>query len=110
MGFGPADLATEMGVRVYGADHVKRTGNLSPVDTRGGWQTLVREPYTGAWQQNQEITQETQLAFYAVYACITMIANDIGKLRPRLVQQDSDGIWAETDSPAYSPVLLCGGR
>lgn len=105
MGFGPADLATEMGVRVYGADHVKRTGNLSPVDTRGGWQTLVREPYTGAWQQNQEITQETQLAFYAVYACITLIANDIGKLRPRLVQQDSDGIWAETDSPAYSPVL-----
>ena len=105
MAFGPADLAIEMGVRVYGADHIKRAENLSPVDTRGGWYPLVSEPYTGAWQQNKELTQETQIAFYAVYACITLIANDIGKLRPRLVQQDSDGIWAETDSPAYSPVL-----
>lgn len=104
MAFGPADIATEMGVRVYGAGHVKYA-EYQPVPNRGGWTPMVREPFMGAWQQNQEITQETQLAFYAVYACITLIANDIGKLRPRLVQQDSDGIWSETDSPAYSPVL-----
>jgi HK97 family phage portal protein len=45
------------------------------------------------------------LAHYAVYACVTLIANDIGKLRPRLMQLDANGIWTETASPAFSPVL-----
>src|SRR3546814_12191368 len=36
---------------------------------------------------------------------MTLIASDIAKLRVKLVQQDSDGIWAETKNPAYSPVL-----
>ena len=36
---------------------------------------------------------------------MTLIAADIGKLRLRLVQQDSNGIWTETENPAYSPVL-----
>lgn len=102
MAFSPDELAREMGVRTFGADHAKA---LSPVSTSGGWYPLIREPYSGAWQQNKEITHETQLAYYAVYSCVTLIANDIGKLRPRLVQQDEDGIWSETDSPAFSPVL-----
>ncbi len=102
MAFSPGELAMEMGVRTFGADHAKA---LAPVDSRSGWYPLIREPYSGAWQQNKEITHETQLAYYAVYSCITLIANDIGKLRPRLVQQDEDGIWSETDSPAFSPVL-----
>lgn len=90
-------------MQVFGWE-VKRAQSLAPVESRG-WYSLVRERYSGAWQQNKEISQEAQLAFYAVYACITLIANDIGKLRPRLVQQDKDGIWSETDSPAYAPVL-----
>ena len=102
MAFSPNELAMEMGVRTFGADHAKA---LTPVTGRNGWFPLIREPYSGAWQQNKEITHETQLAYYAVYSCITLIANDIGKLRPRLVQQDQDGIWSETDSPAFSPVL-----
>lgn len=102
MAFNPEQLATEMGVRLFGAEHAKA---LAPVDSRGGWHPLVREPFTGAWQQNKEITHETQLAYYAVYSCITLIANDIGKLRLRLVEQDKDGIWTETESPAFSPVL-----
>ena len=102
MGFTPDELATEMGVRRFGADHLKA---LSPVDSCSGWYPLVREPFSGAWQQNQELSVDTQLSYYAVYACVTLIANDIGKLRPRLVAQDADGIWSETVSPAYSPIL-----
>lgn len=102
MAFSPGELAMEMGVRTFGADHAKA---LAPVDSRSGWYPLIREPYAGAWQQNKEISHETQLAYYVVYSCITLIANDIGKLRPRLVRQDGDGIWSETDSPAFSPVL-----
>lgn len=82
-----------------------KQAGLSPIDNRGGWWPWIREPYTGAWQRNDEWTTETVLAFHAVYACITLIAADIGKLRIKLMQQDSDGIWEETESPAFSPVL-----
>ena len=79
---------------------------LTPVSSnRGGWFPLIREPYTGAWQRNQEWTVQTVLAHHAVYACITRISQDIGKLRPKLVELDNDGIWTETTSSAFSGVL-----
>lgn len=74
-------------------------------DNRGGWYPMIREAFTGAWQRNMEWTTDTVLAHHAVYACITRIAQDIGKLRPKLVEQDKDGIWTETDNTAHSPVL-----
>jgi HK97 family phage portal protein len=83
----------------------KYAGVLAPVSSRGGWWPIVREPYSGAWQQNVEWTTETVLAHHAVYACITLIANDIGKLRQRLVARDTNGIWSETESASFSPVL-----
>lgn len=73
--------------------------------TRGGWWPIVREPFMGAWQQNQEITAETSLTYSAVFACATLIASDIAKLGLRLVEVDDFGIWTETTSPAFSPVL-----
>lgn len=79
--------------------------NLSSVDNRGGWMRLTREPYSGAWQKNEEIQADTVLGYYAVYACITLIAADIGKLRPVLQKRDEHGIWVETFSPAFSSVL-----
>ena len=72
---------------------------------RGGWLPWIYEPYTGAWQKNDEWTAPTVLAHYAVYACTTLIANDIGKLRQRLMELDASGIWKETASPSFSPVL-----
>lgn len=69
------------------------------------WWPIVREPYAGAWQQNNEWTLDTVIAHHAVYACITLIANDIGKLRQRLVEQQADGTWREVESPAFSPFL-----
>ena len=75
------------------------------VSARGGWWPVVREPYTGAWQHNQECSVPSVLGSPAVFACTTLIASDIGKLRLRLVEQDAAGIWRETTSPAFSPVL-----
>jgi HK97 family phage portal protein len=73
---------------------------------RGGWQPLVvREPYTGAWQQNVETRRELVLAYSAVYSAITLIASDIGKLALRLVSRTEVGVWTETTSRAFSPVL-----
>ncbi len=69
------------------------------------WWPLIRESFTGAWQQNVEISVQTVTANPTLFACLTLIAGDIGKLRPMLVEQDTDRIWAEIDSPAFSPVL-----
>lgn len=71
---------------------------------RGGWFRIL-EPFTGAFQRNIEVNRDSVLAYHAVYACITLIAQDIGKLRPKLVQQLPNGIWKETTNSAYSPLL-----
>jgi HK97 family phage portal protein len=86
--------------------HQRRAGSLVPIaDNRGNWWPIIREPFTGAWQRNQEWRTDTVLAHHAVYSCVTRISQDIGKLRPKLVEKDSDGIWTETTSPAFSNVL-----
>ena len=71
---------------------------------------IVREPYTGAWQNNDELRLETALANPVVFRCVSLIASDIGKLPLRLVAVDANGIWHETTSPAFSPVLRMPNR
>jgi HK97 family phage portal protein len=78
--------------------------NSLPLD-RGGWYPLIREPFTGAWQRNLEINVDTAASFHADFACKTLIARDIAKLRVKLVEKDKDEIWSETTSSAFSPVL-----
>ena len=83
-----------------------RAKALSPVASgRGGWLPMIRESFSGAWQRNIEVKPESVLAYHAVFACMTLIASDIAKLRVKLVQQDDQGIWTETKKAAYSPVL-----
>lgn len=80
-------------------------GLQSPGDRGNWWWPIIREPWTGAWQRNIDLRVENVLSHSAVYACITLIASDIAKMRLRLVEQDDDGIWSETESKAFSPVL-----
>lgn len=74
------------------------------VTSRTGWWPRGIEWYSGAWQNNDELTTDDQLAFYAVFACVTLIAGDLAKLRPRLMEKKSR-VWSETTSAAFSPVL-----
>jgi HK97 family phage portal protein len=94
-------------MRIFGWDLTARRATPgAPVRGTGGWWPVVRESYTGAWQQNAaEITVPSALGYPAVFACITLIASDIGKLRLRLVEQDDEGIWREVESPAFTPFL-----
>jgi HK97 family phage portal protein len=69
------------------------------------WPTTILEPFTGAWQRNMALGVENVMAYSAVYRCVTMIANDIGKLNLRLVEEVDEDIWNPVDSPAFSPVL-----
>ena len=78
--------------------------SLSTINDRG-WLSVVREPFVGAWQRNQELRRGSVVNYSAVYACVTLIASDVSKLGLCLVEKDADGIWTETTSAAFSPVL-----
>lgn len=82
----------------------KAASYLSPPFDRGSWFTLY-DSRPGSFQQASPITTESVLAFHAVYACITLISNDIGKLRIKLVERSTGNIWQETESASFSPVL-----
>lgn len=81
--------------------------SASPVSPRGGWYPLVKEPFTGAWQRNVSVDQTAVLAYDALFACLTLIAGDIAKMRVKLVVQtdEKSDRWEEVNNGAYSPVL-----
>jgi HK97 family phage portal protein len=62
----------------------------------GGW-WWPHETGTGTWQTNTATADPTStlLTFPPIFACITGIAQDIGKLRIKLDRITVDGIWAE---------------
>ena len=77
-----------------------------PYTGGSGWSyPIIREPFPGAWQQNVSINRDNAASFHADFACKTLIARDIAKLRVKLVEQDANDIWAEITNPAFSPVL-----
>lgn len=74
----------------------KSLNAISSSTTAGGWRIL--EAFQGAWQRNVEYTKQDILQSPIPYACVTLIANDFGKLRQRLVAQDAaTGIWTEVN-------------
>ncbi len=85
--------------------HTKSALSGVGVSGSSGWWPLIREWTTGGWQRNEEVQAETVLSNPTLFACITLIAGDIAKLRLKLVKKDDDGVWTETESSAFSPVL-----
>lgn len=79
---------------------------IAPVSQgRRGWFSIF-ESFPGAWQRNVEVKYDSVLSNHADFACRTLIASDVAKLRIKLVQRDDEaGIWSEVNNPAYSPVL-----
>ena len=69
------------------------------------WWPTIHEPFAGAWQRNISLSVDTVLAHSTAWACVTLIANDIAKMRVKLVEEDEDGICTEVENSAYSPVL-----
>jgi HK97 family phage portal protein len=79
--------------------------SLTGISGSRSWWPLIREATTGGWQRNEEINTDTVLSNPTLFACVTLIAGDIAKLRPKLVERDAHGIWSEIESAAFSPVL-----
>ncbi len=77
-----------------------------PIGGGGGWFPVSSFAWSPeAWQADSPKPVDSVLRNNAFFACVTLIASDIGKLRPKLVELSADGIWTETSSPAFSPVL-----
>ena len=92
-------------MKLFGFEITKAAGTLSPPDSRGSsWWPYLREPFSGAWQRNEELSPDQALASFAPFACHTLICSDVAKLRVRLVAKNGV-IWEETTNRAYSPVL-----
>ncbi len=75
-------------MRIFGLE-IKRAPAASQVLSavnssgagNGGWFSIIKEGFAGAWQMNVTIdNQRNLLAFSAVFACVTIIAGDIAKL------------------------------
>jgi HK97 family phage portal protein len=104
-------------VRVFGYDIQITKAPVGPTLPPSGWgqpgfgtgwlNSVIRESFPGAWQHNVEVRFDSVVTFSTVYACVTLIASDIGKLCLKLVQEDEQAeIWKDIDAPAFSPLLL----
>jgi len=92
-------------MRIFGLEIKRAQKALSPVSSwRQGWR-VIHEPYTGAWQRNDEVLHGDLVCYPTLYACLNRISSDIGKLPFLLKRKDNDGIWQEEENPSYSPVL-----
>lgn len=91
--------------RLFGSRVPAGEKALSNVPVSRGWWPLIRESFTGAWQRNEEERLDSLLQYPTLYACVSRIATDIGKLPFTLKARNSNGIWESMDNPAYSPVL-----
>ena len=106
--FGLSIARTKAAVSPMGVNNPTTGGGaLVPVRSTGGFFATILESFPGAWQKNVTVDNDRNLlAFSAVYACVTLIANDIGKLRLKLIQAVEGDVWreVETTSP-FQPVL-----
>ncbi|MES2341735.1 MAG: phage portal protein [Pseudomonadota bacterium] len=74
--------------------------------SRVGWWPVIREGFSGAWQRSIVASAEEAATHPTLFACATLIAGDVSKCRPRLMQLSAaDDISEEVDVAAYSPVI-----
>lgn len=86
-------------------DKLFRKKSLQSVQTNQSWTSLfVQEPYSGAWQAGKELKPEEVTAFYAVFACVSLIAKDVGKM-PILLKKKQNGVLVDVDIPNKLRVL-----
>lgn len=92
-------------MKIFGLT-ITREKALSSVQSgyRSAWHKIT-EPFSGALQQNVEEKRGDLLTYPTLYACISRISSDIGKLPFTLRQMASNGVSKVVDNPAYSPVL-----
>lgn len=77
----------------------RKAATANPGMFSGAWRRVL-EPFAGAWQQGQSLTQTDLTSYPAVFACIARIADDVAGLPFRAVRADSGGIAQTVPLPA----------
>lgn len=95
-------------MRLFGLDitvrrALRKAVPLEAVDDRG-WRRIF-DWMPGAWQADSAIDEDSVLANWAVFSCMTLIAGDMGKMRLRLMRAGAGGTTQPATSPSFSPVL-----
>ena len=78
---------------------------ITHLPSPSAWWPVIKESFTGAWQRDIVVSVQDALSHPTFWGCVTLIASDVAKCRPKLVESDAQGIKTEVDNPAYSPVL-----
>lgn len=79
--------------------------SLQGVHSNQGWTSLfAQEPYSGAWQKNDELTREDVTAHHAVFACVSLISQDIGKMPIQLKKREKN-VLVNAEIPSKFRVL-----
>lgn len=79
---------------------------LSTVDSSRGWIPIIQESTLGAFQMDNTIALGNSLAHPTVYACVSQVAYDIGKLRVSVTKKDKNDISITTTHNTISPLLI----
>lgn len=79
----------------------KKSANTAQAVNDGDVWHTIHEPFTGAWQRNEEIevSKNDQMRHHAVFACMSLITRDIGKLKIKTKKRVA-GVSQETKSRA----------
>lgn len=68
-----------------------------------GWWPVIRESFAGAWQRGITVPVEDAMAHPTYWACVTLIAGDVAKIRPMLVEErDGIDLEVERNSPYWA--------
>ena len=94
-----------LGVPIPFTGETQKALSSVPYASSHSWYPVIHESFPGAWQRNIEVSTDTAASFHADFACKTLIARDIAKMRLKLVEKDANDIWSEVTNPAFSPVL-----
>jgi len=78
---------------------------LFPVDQSRGWVSIIHESFLGAFQTHTPLSLNNSLSHPTVYACVSQIAYDVGKLRLSITKEDENGIPLKTNYVPYTSLL-----
>lgn len=91
-------------MKIFGFEIKRKEKALTAVSSSRGWWPIIKEAFAGAWQKNHEEKLEDIACYPTLYACISLISQDIAKLPFQLMRQVGN-IWEPDNSPAFAPVL-----
>jgi HK97 family phage portal protein len=76
-----------------------------PINQPGAWWPIIREGFAGAWQRGLVQSIEDSATHPTFWACLTLIASDIAKCRPKLVEEQGNICVEVTRNSPFLAVL-----